>query len=61
MEKVTEQEVKQNGHPVSVITNGHVPEEAIVCPEMCVYCFDVLVAHLTKSQSPRSPHFTNAE
>ena len=60
MERDKESEVKQNGHPMSVITNGHVPEP-VVCPEMCVYCFDVLVAHLTKSQSPRSPHFTNEE
>lgn len=33
----------------------------IVCSEMCCYCFDVLISHLTSSQAPRNPFFTNEE
>ncbi|OQR76451.1 AMMECR1 protein-like [Tropilaelaps mercedesae] len=27
--------------------------------EMCFYCFDVLVSHLNRQDSPPEPHFTN--
>lgn len=42
-----------------VVENGY--HHRIVGPDMCMYCFDVLVAYLTGGQSPRSPHFTNDE
>lgn len=60
-EKVAEvSTVKSNGGPLP-LGNGYHHDNNIVCPEMCYYCFDVLVAHLTRSPSPRSPHFINDE
>lgn len=38
------------------LTNGYA---AVVCPEMCYYCFDVLISHLNQAQAPRSPIFVN--
>ena len=42
-----------------LVENGY--HHRVVGPDMCIYCFDVLVAYLTGGQSPRSPHFTNDE
>ena len=36
-------------------------DKRVVCQEMCCYCFDVLIGHLTNSHAPRSPYFTNEE
>ena len=33
----------------------------VVSQEMCCYCFDVLLAHLTHSPPPRAAHFPNDE
>ncbi|XP_003391476.2 PREDICTED: AMMECR1-like protein [Amphimedon queenslandica] len=53
------------GGAVGGLTNGacHLPQTSgsVVSPDMCYYCFDVLLAHLTQSPSPRSPHFSNDE
>lgn len=38
------------------LTNGYAP---VVCPEMCYYCFDVLISHLNQTEVPRSPIFVN--
>ena len=45
------------------LSNGvcHSTESSVVSPDMCYYCFDVLLAHLTQAPSPRSPHFSNDE
>lgn len=40
--------------------NGRVPV-SVVTPEMCCYCFDVLVAQLTHTSPPKTAHFTNDE
>lgn len=51
---------EQDGQALTLpIQNGY--HERVVCPEMCCYCFDVLIAHLTHTGSPRSPHFANDE
>lgn len=47
-----------NGHARGL--NGYA-QPKVVCPEMCCFCFDVLVHHLTRTQAPRSPYFTNEE
>ncbi len=41
--------------------NGFSQPNKVVCPEMCCFCFDVLLHHLTRAQAPRSPYFTNDE
>ncbi|KAL5476208.1 hypothetical protein EMCRGX_G026124, partial [Ephydatia muelleri] len=38
------------------LTNGYAP---VVCPEMCYYCFDVLISHLNQTEVLRSPIFVN--
>lgn len=41
--------------------NGHSKKEnEIACPEMCFYCFEVLVNYLNKIEPPKSPSFTNS-
>ena len=40
----------------AVQQNGLRPGVMVVCPEMCCYCFDVLIAHLTNNHhSSRNP------
>ena len=52
----------RNGHLfLSHGLNGLNDPPRIVCPEMCCFCFDILISHLTKAQTPRSPYFTNEE
>lgn len=48
------------------LTNGDCSPNGIsrskyVSPEMCVYCFDVLISHLNRTNSPKTPHFSNDE
>ena len=31
----------------------------VICPEMCYYCFDVLINTLNKSTKDITPQFTN--
>ncbi|XP_064638489.1 AMMECR1-like protein [Lineus longissimus] len=46
-----------NGHCSSGPPNG-----LTIKPDMCVYCFDVLLNHLNNTQTPPPrPHFTNDE
>ena len=44
-----------------VAQNGHAERPRVVCSDMCCFCFDVLISHLTSTQTPRSPYFTNEE
>lgn len=40
----------------AAVPNGLCPGVLVVCPEMCCYCFDVLIAHLTNNHhSSRNP------
>jgi hypothetical protein len=39
-----------------VVMNGY---DVTVCPEMCCFCFDVLLSHLKAEKAPKSPKFTN--
>lgn len=46
------------------IPNGVRSQMEVVCPEMCCYCFDVLISHLTNTNGSRNPFlkfFTNDE
>lgn len=36
-------------------------QKRVVTPDMCVYCFDVLIGHLTRSHVPKNPFFPNDE
>jgi hypothetical protein len=49
----------------AAIPNGHGPSVLVVCPEMCCYCFDILIAHLTNnhhcSRNPFLKYFKNDE
>lgn len=50
---------------VPAVPNGVRPSLLVVCPEMCCYCFDVLIAHLTNnhhgSRNPFLKFFKNDE
>lgn len=50
---------------VAAVPNGVRPGLLVVCPEMCCYCFDVLIAHLTNnhhgSRNPFLKFFKNDE
>ena len=52
--------VHHNGIGLSV-SNGHAERPRVVCSDMCCFCFDILVSHLTSTQTPRNPYFTNEE
>ncbi len=56
-EKCYEEQHLVNGmsHPKNGVCQRY------VCPEMCFYCFDVLIAHLNSANSPKTPHFSNDE
>ena len=43
------------------LSNGHAEKPRVVCSDMCCFCFDILICHLTSTQSPRNPYFTNEE
>ncbi len=64
---VSEESRCHPSHHHPVLMNGHsnglngFAQPKVVCPEMCCFCFDVLVGHLTKTQTSRSPYFTNEE
>lgn len=44
-----------------IVQNGVSEPSSVVSPEMCCFCFDVLISHLTTSQTPRNPYFVNDE
>lgn len=47
---------------VPALVNGTSSSSSrVVSQEMCCYCFDVLLAHLTHSPPPRTAHFPNDE
>ena len=35
--------------------------DKVVTPDMCVYCFDVLIGHLSRAHPPKNPFFPNDE
>lgn len=47
--------------PLPPVINGYHHPARAVSQEMCCFCFDVLVAHLTHSPPPRNAHFPNDE
>jgi len=44
---------------VNTLTNGHIIPQAVICKEMCYYCFDVLTSNLNNQKYPITPSFTN--
>jgi len=64
----------QNGHTPTALTNGHSSGlyngsgsksthngymDRIACPDMGIYCFDVLYSNLHNTEPPKNPNFTN--
>lgn len=37
------------------VPNGVRAAMMTVCPEMCCYCFDILISHLTNNHGSRNP------
>lgn len=31
----------------------------VACPQMCIYCFDVLIAYIQRQSEPPKPSFTD--
>ena len=45
---------KHSESSAAAVPNGVRQDMLVVCPEMCCYCFDILIAHLTNNQGSRN-------